>query len=112
MNEEREHGDRESEFLASRASRMKMHPFLGRTGECGGGGSDSESNGGDCCYSDKNNRKRVDEFWTEFNEQRTLCSKTITEMKEEAIKCGEGTTITDVRDGNDAKLVSWHFFLF
>ncbi len=111
MNEKREHGDPESEFLASRTSRMKEYPFLGGTGECGGV-NDSESNRGDCYYSDENNRKRVDEFWTGFNEQRTICSRTITEMKEEAKKCGEGITMTDVRDRNDAKLVSWYLFCF
>ncbi len=109
MDGKRELGDPESKFLASRASRTKeQHPFLSGTGERGGGSG--KKSRGDYC-PDENNRKRVDEFWTGFNEQKTLCSKTIAEMKEEARKCGEGTTTTGDRARNDAKLVSYSFIV-
>ncbi len=108
MDEKREFGDPESEFLASRASRAKeQHQFLGGTGERGNGKNDR---GDDC--PDENNRKRVDEFWTEFNEQKALCSKAIAEMKEGARKCGEGSLTTCDKARNNAKLVSFGVFVF
>ncbi len=111
MDEKREPSDPESEFLASRASRMKGHPYLGGNTDERGGRNDvvESSSPGDYYKSDENKRKRVDEFWEEFNEQRILCSKTIAEMKDEATKCWKVTTSATAgfRDQSDAKLVSW-----